>query len=105
MMRFHHVGFPTKKKRPGEAHLKGAKLYVTDASANPYRIEWLRFEPASPLPKQLKTQPHAAFEVDDLDAAMKGKQVLIEPFSPMPGLRVGFVLEDDALIEFMQKTQ
>jgi len=28
--------------------------------------------------------------------------VLIPPFVPMPGLKVGFILEDAAPIEFMQ---
>lgn len=102
-MKFHHVGLPTTQKRPGETYLEGAKLYVTDAAAHPHRIEWLRFEAGSPLPEKLKTCAHIAFEVADLDAAMKGKNVLIEPFIPMPGLKVGFILEDDAPIEFMQK--
>lgn len=101
---FHHVGIPTTKKRPGETYLEGARLYVTNAEAHPHRIEWLRFESGSPLPAVLQSQPHVAFMVDDLNAAMKGKNVLIEPFVPMPGLIVGFTIEDDALIEYMQRT-
>jgi hypothetical protein len=103
-MKFHHVGIPAAGQRPGETYLEGAKLYVTDVAASPYQIEWLRFEPGSPMPDQLKTQPHLAFEVDDLEAAMKGKTVLLEPFVPMPGLLVAFIVEDGAAIEFMQRT-
>ena len=103
-MRFHHVGIPTTQKRPGETFLEGAGVHITDPTINPYRIEWLRFEPSSGMPVELKTQPHLAYDVDDLAAAMKGKKVLIEPFEPMPGLKVAFVIEDGAYIEFMQKT-
>ena len=103
-MKFHHVGIPTTQKRPGETFLAGAGVYITDPEKNPYRIEWLRFESSSGMPAELKTQTHMAYNVDDLAAAMKGKKVLIEPFEPMPGLKVAFVVDDGALIEFMQKT-
>jgi hypothetical protein len=103
-MTFHHVGIPATRKRPGETYLEGARLHLTDAAANPYNIEWLRFEADSPMPREMQSGPHVAFMVDDLDAAMAGKQVVLEPFEPMPGLRVGFVDDDGALIEFMQKT-
>ena len=101
--KFNHVGIPTSQVRPGETYLEGGKLYITDFANHPYSIEWLRFEADSPMPELLKTQPHIAFEVPNLEAAMAGKQVLLEPFTPMPGLRVGFVVEDGAPIEFMQK--
>lgn len=104
-MKFHHVGIPSTQKRPGETYLDGAKLFVTDASTSPYQIEWLRFESDSPMPRELQTRPHLAFEVDNLDTAMKDKTILIPPFSPMPGLKVGFILDDGAVIEFMQKTR
>ncbi len=103
-MTFHHVGIPNTVQRPGEIYLEPAKLYVTDAAANPYRVEWLRFLPDSPMPALMQSQPHLAFEVADLRAAMKGKTVLVEPFVPMPGLEVGFIVDDGAVIEFMQKT-
>jgi len=103
--KFHHVGVPSATQRPGETHLAAAKLYVTDPEASPYRIEWLRFEPGSPLPALLRSRPHVAFEVSDLRAAMKGKTVVMEPFAPMPGLEVGFILEDEALVELMERTK
>jgi len=100
---FHHIGIPTSRQRENETYLEGGKLYITDAAACPYAIEWLRFEADSPMPEQLKAMAHVAFKVDDLAAAMEGQDVLIEPFEPMPGLRVGFILHDGAPIEFMQE--
>jgi hypothetical protein len=99
---FHHVGIPTETRRDGETYLEPAKLYVTDAEASPYRIEWLRFEPDSPMPEALKKTAHVAFRVDDLQAALQGQDVLIPPFSPMEGIQVAFIMHDGAPVEFMQ---
>ena len=103
MRQFHHVGIPTDTPRDGETYLQDGKVYITDAAASPYNIEWLRFEPDSPMPEQVKTTAHVAFMVDDMDAELAGREVLIEPFSPMEGLKVAFILHDGAPIEFMQK--
>jgi hypothetical protein len=46
--------------------------------------------------------PHIAFEVDDLAAAIAGKDVLIQPNSPSPGVTVAFIVENGAPIEFLQ---
>ncbi len=100
---FSHIGIPTTRQRDGETHLEGGGVYITDFESHPNRIEWLRFEESSPLPEVLKTVAHVAFEVDDLDAALQGNDILIEPFEPMEGLRVAFIMDDGAPIEFMQK--
>ena len=100
--KFHHVGIPTDRQHENEQYLEPARLYITDADASPYAIEWLRFEPGSPMPDQLKTQAHLAFEVDDLAAELEGRQVLIEPFEPMEGVKVAFILHEGTPIEFMQ---
>jgi hypothetical protein len=102
-MKFHHVGVPATEQRPGETYLEGARLYVTDAAASPYQIEWLRFEADSPMPAELKSGPHIAFTVDDLDQALVGKTVLIPPFEPLPGVRAAFITDDGAVVELMQK--
>jgi hypothetical protein len=50
----------------------------------------------------VKTIPHLAFEVDDLDRAIEGKQVIIEPNSPSEGVRVAFILAEGVPIEFIE---
>ena len=102
MQEFDHIGVPTDTQREGETYLEAAKLYVTDAAASPYAIEWLRFEPGSPMPEVLQKTTHVAYKVDDLAAAMAGKDVLIEPFEPMEGVHVGFILHEGVPIELMQ---
>ena len=104
MKRFHHFGVPTTTPREGETYLPGARLYVTDPGSSPNAIEWLRFEPDCPMPETLRTRAHIAFEVDNLDAALVGQTILIEPFEPMDGVRVAFIMEDEQAVELMQIT-
>jgi len=102
MRELHHFGIPTDKKHDKENYMAGAKLYVTDVSDSPNKIEFLRFEPDSPLPKLLQTTAHIAYKVKDIKQAMAGKNILMEPFSPAPGLQVGFIIEEGIPIELMQ---
>ena len=102
MRTFHHIGIPTDRPQANETHLGEAGLFITDAQASPNRIEWLRFEAHSPMPDLLKTLPHIAYEVDDLEAEMKGAEVLLEPFSPLEGVTVAFIIEEGAPIELMR---
>jgi hypothetical protein len=50
----------------------------------------------------LRTVPHVAFEVDDLSAEIAGKEILIAPNSPSPGVTVAFIVENGAPVEFLQ---
>jgi len=101
-VRYHHIGIPTTESREGEVLLEGYGVWVTSSDANPYGIEWLRFEPACTLPELVKTQPHIAFEVDDLEQALLGEEVIIEPNSPSEGVRVAFIVHDGAPVEFLE---
>ncbi|MCE5273303.1 VOC family protein [bacterium] len=99
---YHHLGIPTKVKREGETFLEKFGMYVSGYDTSPYRIEWMRFEPGSPLPELVRTVPHIAFRVDDLSAELAGKKILIQPNSPLDGLRVAFIEDNGAPVEFIQ---
>lgn len=43
-----------------------------------------------------------AFEVDDLESALLGQELLIAPNGPTKGVLVAFVLVDGAPVEFLQ---
>ena len=62
----------------------------------------MRFEPEAPVPELVRTVPHVAFEVDDLSAEIAGKEILIAPNSPSPGVSVAFIVENGAPVEFLQ---
>jgi hypothetical protein len=101
-MKYHHIGIPTTEKLKEEVHLKQLKLYVSGYGRNPYGVEWTRYEDDAPYPTLVKTVPHVAFEVDDVAEAIKGKNVIIPPNSPSPGVVVAFIEDNGAPIEFLQ---
>ncbi len=102
MRKYHHLGIPTTEKREGEVHLKHLKIYVSGYKESPYHIEWMRYEPDAPYPELVKTMPHVAFEVDDLEQELKGKKVIIEPNNPSPGVTVAFIEDNGVPVEFLQ---
>lgn len=101
MRELHHIGIPTDAKQAEEKYLEGGKLFVTDPEKSPNKIEWLRFEDGSPMPDLLKTMAHIAYKVGDIKAELEGKDVLLEPFHPMEGVTVAFIIEEGAPIELM----
>ena len=101
MRTFHHVGIPTRETRENESYMEGGKLYITEVDASPNKIEWLRFEDDSPMPELLQTTAHIAYKIDDLDAELKGKEILLQPFEAAPGVTVAFIVEEGAPIELM----
>jgi hypothetical protein len=101
-MKYHHIGIPTKEVREGETYLPEYKTYVSGYETSPYGIEWMRFEPGSPIPELVQTVPHVAFEVDNLEEALRGKEILIEPNAPSEGVRVAFIVADGAPVEFLE---
>lgn len=102
MRKYHHVGIPTEIPRENETYLEDFKVYVSGYETSRYGVEWMRFEADSPLPELVKTVPHVAFEVDDLEAEIQGKEILIPPNSPSEGITVAFIAENGAPIEFIQ---
>jgi len=101
-VRYHHLGIPTDVPREGEEHLERYGIHCTDHEANPFGIQWMRYDEDCPLPELVRTVPHVAFEVDDLEEAISGHEVLIEPNSPSEGVLVAFVVVDGAPVEFLQ---
>ena len=102
MRQFHHIGLPTDQKQPGEVYVPDTKVWVTNPDDHPYRVEFLRFEPGTPVAGPVRDMAHVAFKTDNLKREIRGAKVLLGPFQPMPGLQVVFVLKDGAVFEFMQ---
>ena len=103
--RYHHTGVPTDQPRQGERYLAQFKMYVSGFPDSPYGIEWMRFDADSPISQLVRTVPHVAFEVDDIDEALEGKQVLAAPGSPSPGVRTAMIVDDGCPIELIQFTE
>jgi hypothetical protein len=100
--RYHHLGVPTEIGHDGEHYLKSFKMYVSGFESSPYGIEWMRFEKGSPIPEIIRTIPHLAFEVDNLEEALQGKEILTPPNSPSDGVVVAMIIHNGAPIELLQ---
>jgi len=99
--RYHHIGIPTNEARSNENHLKAFGLHVSGFSSSPFGIEWMRYSEDSPLHPAIKSLPHVAFEVDDLDAALEGQEVIHPAGSPSEGVRAAMILVDGAPVELI----
>src|SRR5690606_32273797 len=90
--------------KPNEDLVASTRTWVTNPKHDPNRIEFLRYEPDSPIEEEFKNTPHIAYAVDDLAAHLVGKDVYLEPFevgSP-PFATVAFTCEVGLFIEYMQ---
>jgi catechol 2,3-dioxygenase-like lactoylglutathione lyase family enzyme len=101
-MQFDHIGLIATDKKPNEMYVAATKVWVTDFRSHPFHVEWLRFEPDTPVSGPVREKPHVAYRVDSIEAAAQGLKTLLEPFDA--GIaRVGFYQTDDgAIIEFME---
>jgi len=82
-MQFDHVGIPTTENKPDMTFVPATRVWITEAHHHPFRVEWLRYEPDSPVTGPLHDQPHVGFRVQSVDQIAKlskGMKVLLEPF-------------------------
>jgi hypothetical protein len=100
--RYHHLGIPYTEPRAGEQHIAHLGIFVSGFETSPYGVEWIRFEAHARVPDIVRSVPHVAFVVDDLDEALRGKKILIAPNAPSAGVRVAFILDDGAPVEVLQ---
>lgn len=100
--RYHHTGIPTTIPHPGEVHLPHLKIHVAGFGTSPFGIEWMRFDPDAEVSELIRTVPHVAFEVDDLEAALAALGVAAEITSPSAGVRVAMIVDDGAPVELIE---
>ena len=101
-MKFNHIGIPTTARFDGEIPLPHVQVTVSDHQDNPFGIQWQRYWEGAPYPELVKSVPHVAFEVVDLEEALHGQHILIAPNSPSSGVRVAFIEVRGAPVELMQ---
>jgi hypothetical protein len=101
-VKYSHLGVPTQSAFDGEIDLPDLRMTVSDHENNPFGIQLQRYWEDAPYPELVKTVPHVAFEVDDLEAALEGRKVIIQPNSPSEGLLVAFIEVDGVPVELMQ---
>ncbi len=102
--KYHHIGIPTTEKRADERYIPHLKFYVSGFPTSPYGIEWMRFDADCPLPDIIQRVPHIAFEVEDLEEALKQGDfdVITPPNPPSEGVRVAMIEHNGAPVELIE---
>ena len=103
-MQFDHVGIVTNEKKPGAVFVEATRVWVTNLEDHPYRVEWLYFEPDSPVTGPLRECPHIGYRVDSVAAiyeASRGLKVLLEPFDAGFAVAGFYQTPDGAAVEFV----
>lgn len=103
--RFHHLGVPTKEVKPDEYLIKGFGVYVSGFETSEFGIQWMRYTEDSPIDPLIQKVPHLCFEVDNLEEAIIGREILTPINSPSKGCRVAMIIENSAPIELIEFTK
>ena len=104
-LKYHHLSIPTKKKMIGEIYFPQLKLSCVPGINNAYGVEWTRFDEDADYPDIVKEYAHVAFEVDSLEIALEGEQVIVEADETTPGVRAAFINVLDAPVKLMEIDQ
>jgi hypothetical protein len=105
--KFHHVGIPTNNSINNEKYLHHLKIAVGGFEDSPYGIEWMRFEEGCLVPDMIKSIPHVAFEVDNIDVELATHEfkIITEVNSPGEGVRVVMIEDNGAPVELIEFTK
>lgn len=102
--KINHFGVVTKQVQPDEIYLEGMGVHVTEYSKSPNLIEYLRFEPGSPMHPLIQENAHIAYEVPNLEEALVGAKILLPLTVCSDTLKIAFVEEEGIAIELMEIT-
>lgn len=102
--RFHHVGLRAGEEQPREYYVASSQCWVTNPAHHPNQVEYLRYAPDSPISEEFRNAPHVAYEVDELEPNLAGKEIYLPPFDvgDPPFATVAFTREDGLFVEYMQ---
>jgi hypothetical protein len=98
----HHVGFLTSEILEGATFNEGLRVWLTDISKSPNKIEFLKFEEGSCMPELIQKQAHIAYTVPNLEEALKGAKILFGPAAVNESLTIAFIEEEGVSIELME---
>ncbi|MEG1585573.1 MAG: hypothetical protein RR346_01720 [Bacteroidales bacterium] len=101
MRKINHFGVPTNSPQKEEFFVEDLKVWLTDYSNSKNKIEFLRFEKGSWMPELIQTHPHIAYEVEDMQKALAGANVLVEPMPGGENLTIAFIEEEGLPVELM----
>lgn len=100
---FHHLGIPSDDPNIDGNYSEKAGMYTKDHTGQ-FRVQWHRFTEDSPLHPLIKTVPHVAFKVDNLQAAIVDEDVILGPYEPIDDYYVAVINDHGVPIELIETT-
>lgn len=99
-MKYLHTGMPVCAKMKGMAYMDNLKVWITMDKT--YNVEYLYFEPFSPMAAAIQEETHLAFQVEDIEKATKGKKILWPVTDIGKGAKIAFIYDKDLVVELYQ---
>lgn len=100
--KFSHIGIPVTEEKNWDGFYEPAKIHSTDFEKDEFAIEYIKCDADSPMPEMFQKVAHVAYYVDNIEEAIEGREILVEPFSPGEGVRVAFIVHNGSPVEFME---
>lgn len=102
--KYHHIGIPTDKIPDDERYLPSLKFGVAGFDTSPFGIEWMRFEKDCTLDEIIRTVPHVAFEVENIDEELRKHdfKIISQSSSPSNGVKVVMIEHNGAPVELIE---
>lgn len=97
---YHHLGIHVTEDIPGTEWIDLGDVMLNNPNHHPQKVEWIYHKPGTYDPN-VPFQPHICYTVDDLDAAIEGKEIVRGP-NDVPFGRAAFTFEDGIEVEYIQ---
>ncbi|MHB8061048.1 MAG: hypothetical protein ACYDG2_00225 [Ruminiclostridium sp.] len=106
-MTFHHIGKPVPlesiKDNKDTKYSPLFEMYSLDMKNDlSIPIELHAFGKNSSLDVRIQKEPHVAFKVNDIVAALKGKEIIMPLYQPFAGYRCAMVIINEQLVELIE---
>jgi hypothetical protein len=98
-----HTGIPVAAKMDGMNYMEALRVWICNDAE--YGIEYLYWEKDTPAAYRMVAEPHVAYKVADVDAAVKesGGKVLLPKMELGGGVAIAFVsIDNGPVVEFFQ---
>lgn len=98
-----HTGIPVAAKMDGMDYMEALRVWICNDAE--YGIEYLYWEKDTPAAYRMVAEPHVAYKVADVDAAVKesGGKVLLPKMELGGGVAIAFVsIDNGPVVEFFQ---
>lgn len=98
---FHHFGIHVFDDVPGTDWIPVGDIFLNNPNLHPQKVEWIYHKPGT-YEEGTVFEPHVAYTVSDLNAAIAGKDIEIEPHEMGGFCQAAFTNEDGIQVEYIQ---